>query len=64
MFQDHVGYYLELLLVDMGVEAKSNDMLESIKNGMVSLSILSVAFIQVWNMGHDYGCGVGLLDGL
>ena len=46
----HVSYYLELLLVDMGVEAKSNYMLEPVQNRVVSLSVLPVALLQVWHV--------------
>lgn len=46
----------------MREHAKSNDVLESVRDGMVSLGILSGALSMVWNVSKDNGVTIVFLE--
>ena len=59
---DEVSDNLVLLLMNVGVHAPSYDMLESIKEGMESSTVLAVTFIDVWHMSQNDGSTIDLLE--
>ena len=58
----HVTHDLVLLLVDVGVLAKTNHRLISIQDSMVSPSILPVALINIWDVGKQNGLSTYFLE--
>lgn len=54
----HISYHLILLLMDMRVHAPSDNVLESIRNGMVSSAVLSGALVQIWDVGEHNGLSI------
>ena len=58
---DHVSDNLILLLMNMSINTKSDDGLESVHKSMVSSSVLSVALVNVWNMRKHNGLSANFL---
>jgi hypothetical protein len=57
-----VFHHLVKLGVHVREHAESNDVLESVGNGVVSLRILSRALVQVWNVREDDRVSILLLE--
>ena len=59
---DHVSDDLILLLMDVRIHAPSDDVLEPVDNCMVPSSVLTIAFVNIWNVSENNCCPIRFLN--
>ena len=59
---DNISDDLILFLMDVTKELPSNDILVSVNNSVVSPTVSSEAFLDIWNMANNDGCAIDLFQ--